>query len=48
MRDDLLEMADLWEKSGEAARAKGHNEAATALIGCAQALRERVLQDDDA
>ena len=48
MRDDLLALVDSWMQSGLAAREKGREETATALIGCAQALKEAVLAGDSA
>jgi hypothetical protein len=42
----LHDLADLWEKSGERIR-RDKNEVASALVGCAQALRN-VLPEREA
>ena len=38
----LLTLADTWEKAAARARGKKRDDVATALIGCAQALRNEV------
>ncbi len=42
----LQELAETWIKSGEKARADGHETTATALIGCGQALLDSLGEKD--
>ena len=43
----LRDLADLWQRSGEAAHVRKRVEVASTLIGCAQALRNLLPAEDD-